>query len=173
MEHVLPCMYCRASLKKIRPQLDKIKFAGTFEKIWALHNAVSDKLQAQGGSGAPITLERARRRWEKSSEPVSELQLLHALIVTAGNYQKCPDARKMHWYSVMWHGIANLCLAVPTLGSLGAKLLEDAESNKGCSLLSSADTRRKDIVLARKKSGDRHYLHSIDKKEIIKRARGS
>ena len=173
MEHVLPCVYCRESLKILRPVIHKIKFEGTFEKIWALHNAVSAKLQIQKGSGAPITLERARRRWEKTSEPVSELQLLHALIVTAGNYKKCPDKDKIHWYTVMWEGVANLCILVPTLRDLGHQLHGDAQKHRGCALLKSAEIRRRRIMKKRgidmEKTAD--GCISTSSAQIIRRAR--
>jgi hypothetical protein len=148
MERVLPCKYCRESLRALRPTLAKIEFAGNFEEMWALHNAVSAKLQIQGGSGAPITLERARRRWESATEPVSELQLVNALIITAGNYARCPAPEKRRWYAQMWRGIAALCARVPTLRSLGTYLTAGGEGN-GCALLERANARRSEILRSR------------------------
>jgi len=149
MERTLPCAFCRASLAAFRPALARLEFEGPFEMLWMLHNTVSTKLQLQGGMGAPMSFERAKRRWATATEPVSELQLLNALIVTAGNYRTCPDAQKRRWYAQLWRGIATLCTMVPTTARLGADLLAQDAADGGCALLRRANERRSALLRER------------------------
>lgn len=134
LEHLLPCKYCRQSLRAFRDALRSCAIKSCADYAWMLHNMVGEKLWRQKHGKKPFQLfsrVAADDKWSPSAairvgSPASVLGALQAIAFNFPN-----TGAKADEFQQLWRHVAVLCNVVPELRSVSRAMRLHTLSHMG------------------------------------------